>query len=372
MKDQDRFQHLLDRFHFGHFSIEEYDEFFGLLASGEYDEIIRDRIDLDYDTLDLTDDAGLPPHIAQEIIRNIKLSDKNTADILPSIPVRKISWLKWVAAASIILTLITGTYYYTQEKSKLSVANYPGTVPVDQLLKTKSNDKILQLVLSDGSMVTLQPNSTIYYSKDFAGKKREVVLEGEAFFTVKRDPSKPFLVYYHNIVTKVLGTSFNVRTLARTNNFEVAVKTGKVQVYENEKFVKKGNLAKTAIITPNQRVVYNSAVEIFEKSLVDQPAPIVNRGAIENKTNKGKKETFVYNRNKLVDIFNDLSEQYGIEIIPENENFNNCLFTGDLSSQDLFTKLKIICLTINASYETIGTQIIVKGKGCAVPKSKLH
>jgi ribosomal protein L30E len=240
------------------------------------------------------------------------------------------------------------------------------------LLKKESNNKMLQLVLSDGSVVSLQPNSRIYYSKDFTGKNREVILEGEAFFLVKRDPSKPFLVYYHNIVTKVLGTSFNVRTLARTNNFEVAVKTGKVQVYENEKTVKKGNLAKTVIITPNQRAVYNSTGENFEKLLVEQPQLIQNKATSENKPNKFKKEIFIYNQNKLIDIFHDLSEQYGIDIIPENENINNCLFTGDLSSQDLFTKLKIICLTINASYETIGTQIIVKGKGCALPKLKLR
>jgi transmembrane sensor len=53
----------------------------------------------------------------------------------------------------------------------------------------------------------------------------------------------------------------------------------------------------------------------------------------------------------------------------ENENLNNCLFTGDLSAQDLYTKLRILTLTINASYEINGTKILLKGEGCGQPPS---
>ena len=368
MKDQNRFQFLLESYFSEKLSIEEYDELFDKIASGEYDQFIKDQIGNEFNTLDLSEEAGLPPHIAQEIIRNIKISDKNTAEILPSVPIHKNRWLRWVAAASVVLVLTTGYFLYNKINDSLLVSNFPGTIPKEQMLKKVSTDKTMDVVLADGSKVELQPNSTIYYSKEFAAKKREVILEGEAFFKVTKDPSKPFLVYYHHIVTKVLGTSFNIRTLDKTGNLEVAVKTGKVQVFENEKFVHVGKIAKAVIITPNQKVIYNTANENFEKTIVENPAPIALVETTEEKNGTSKKGNFVYNRYKLMDIFKEMSVQYGIEIIPENENFNNCLFTGDLNSQDLITKLKIICLTVNANYETIGTQIIIKGKGCAPVK----
>ena len=368
MNDQNRFQFLLNRYLSEALSIEEYDEFFEKIASGAYDQLIKDQIGNEFDTLDLNEEAGLPPQIAQEIIRNIKISERNTEEILPSVSFYKHRWLRWVAAASVVLVLATGYFFYNKINDPLSVSNFPLTIPEDQMLKKVSADKVINVVLADGSKVELQPNSTIYYSKEFAAKKREVILEGEAFFKVTKDPSKPFLVYYHNIVTKVLGTSFTIRTLAKTGNLEVAVKTGKVQVFENEKFVQVGKTAKAVIITPNQKVIYNTANENFEQTIVENPTPIALVETTDEKNSSSKNGNFVYNRHKLMDVFKELSVQYGIEIIPENENFNNCLFTGDLNSQDLFTKLKIICLTVNANYETIGTQIIIKGKGCAPVK----
>jgi hypothetical protein len=49
----------------------------------------------------------------------------------------------------------------------------------------------------------------------------------------------------------------------------------------------------------------------------------------------------------------------------ENESIYNCLFTGDISHQNLYTKLDIICKTLNASYEVVGTKILIHGIGCS-------
>ena len=364
MKDQHRINYLLNKYLSEDISINEHDELFAMIASGGFDTIIGNRMEDEYNTLPMDGEAGLPPHVAQEIIRNIKLSDKHTEALLPTIALRRNRWIRWVAAASVILILVTGGLIYNQLEQEPVQENLSAIIPDDQLLKTSSSGKPVQVVLKDGSKVLLQPNSTLYYSTRFSDKKREVILDGEAFFTVKRDPSKPFLVFYHKIVTKVLGTSFNIRTNAQTKNLEVAVKTGKVQVFENQHFLPNGLNGKTVIVTPNQKAIYNNQMESLETALVDIPLPIAEKADAEDKSSKTKKSNHVYNRQHLMDIFKTLSDQYGIEIIPENENFSNCLFTGDLTNQDLYTKLKIICLTVNASYETIGTRIFIKGKGC--------
>jgi hypothetical protein len=59
-----------------------------------------------------------------------------------------------------------------------------------------------------------------------------------------------------------------------------------------------------------------------------------------------------------------LQQDYGIDIVPENESIYQCLFTGDISQQDLFTKLDMICRATNASYEIVGTRIVIRGRGC--------
>ena len=193
--------------------------------------------------------------------------------------------------------------------------------------------------------------------------KREVYLEGEAFFQITKNPQKPFLVYYNNIVTKVLGTSFTINTNPQTGNVEVVVKTGRVQVSENKKLMK-GDELNAVIVTPNQKAIYKTEARLFETILVENPQLIADDEHTSIKTPLNHKENFVYDQEKLLNVFKQLEQRYGIEIITENATLNNCVFTGDVSDQDLYTKLKIICLTTNSSYEINGTKILIKGKGC--------
>src|SRR4029077_14541011 len=135
--------------------------------------------------------------------------------------------------------------------------SFAALIPDSMITKTNSGDHQEIVNLSDGSRVTMQPHSVLHYARKFSTDKREVYLQGEAFFRVAKNPSKPFLVYYNNLVTKVLGTSFNVNTNALTGNIEVSVKTGRVQVYENKQLINDSK-NKAVILTPNQKVIYKT------------------------------------------------------------------------------------------------------------------
>lgn len=82
--------------------------------------------------------------------------------------------------------------------------------------------------LPDGSEIVLKANSSIKYPSHFPGKSREVSLEGEAFFKVKKDTEHPFIVKTENLTTEVLGTSFNIRSGQHYS--VVTVATGRVKV----------------------------------------------------------------------------------------------------------------------------------------------
>jgi transmembrane sensor len=92
------------------------------------------------------------------------------------------------------------------------------------------NQVINEYILPDGSVVALNSNSKLVFPKQFKGDTREVTIEGEAFFDVKPNAEKPFIINAGNAQVKVVGTSFNVCAYPETETVEVVVETGKVQV----------------------------------------------------------------------------------------------------------------------------------------------
>lgn len=358
MSDEERFSYLLDRYVSGTLSGDEHNEFFVMINTNRFDVLLSADMLKDLKNGEHNTDAGLPPHVAHEIIRNIYLTEKSTKEILPVIGKRSLNW-KWMAAASILLVVLVSYFTINGKDNKESfVSLIPGT----SISKTNSGAAPITIALDDGSLVTLSPSSTVHYAKKFTGDSREIYLEGEAFFEVAKNLGKPFFVYYNTIVTKVLGTSFRINTSSETGDIEVSVRTGKVQVYENKNLTEERPSEVAVIVTPNQKAVYKKTNRLFETLLVDQPQPISNEapGYTEGK----KRPNFIFEQEKLLTVFQQIEKTYGIEIVPENTAINDCIFTGDVSTNDLHKKLEIICLTVNASYQINGTKILIKGNGC--------
>jgi ferric-dicitrate binding protein FerR (iron transport regulator) len=84
--------------------------------------------------------------------------------------------------------------------------------------------------LSDGTEVLLGPGSTLRHPRAFAGRLREVTLEGEAYFTVEHDERRPFRVRAGNLIATDLGTEFLVRAYPENAEARVVVRSGTVSV----------------------------------------------------------------------------------------------------------------------------------------------
>jgi transmembrane sensor len=124
-------------------------------------------------------------------------------------------------AAILILALFAGTAGYYLVTS-LSDAK--------QQIVLAGERTVNEITLSDGTLVTLNSSSTLEYPRKFTSDIREVTITGEAFFDVKPDPDKPFVINAGKMQVKVLGTSFNVRAYPEAEVVEVVVETGIVQV----------------------------------------------------------------------------------------------------------------------------------------------
>ena len=91
------------------------------------------------------------------------------------------------------------------------------------------NDK-LAVMLPDSSEVWLNAGSSILYPETFAKDKRQVILNGEAYFSVKKDTASPFIVETSQLSVKVLGTRFNVKAYPNDEKITTTLTSGKVEV----------------------------------------------------------------------------------------------------------------------------------------------
>lgn len=281
-------------------------------------------------------------------------------------PARRINRLRYgLGIAAAFLLILAGAWFMAYNMSgRNRDYSYEALVKRSgvKLMETSNTSSgPLVIRLSDGSSVTLEKNARISYAPSFSGlDKREVYLSGDAFFDIQKNPSKPFSVYANEVVTKVLGTSFKVKTDLTAGKVTVEVLTGRVEVYEQRKAaVKPGSRRGNGVIlTPNQKVVYSAEKDLFESTLVDDPIPIVKKG------NEKAKRLFLFEDTPLSEVIKDLEATYGIEVEVENEAIYNCRFTGDISEQNLYRKLDALCQSTKTSYEIKETKIFIKGKGC--------
>lgn len=263
---------------------------------------------------------------------------------------------KWVAAASVV-GIIAVTTFFLLKKDITTTSSFSSIIPQSGFTKTSNTtEKALRVLLEDSSVIVLEPGTTINYPIHFNASVREVYLEGEAFFDISKNAKRPFFIYHNNLVTHVIGTSFIINTRTSNKNAEISVITGRVEVSENSRLVKaqKNPKGTGVVLTPNQKVVYAEDSRTFMASIVEKPMPVKNKTA----------ETFLFDNENIGNVLASISKTYAIEIVVENENTNNCTFTGNITNQDLYQKLDVICKSVNVIYEVKGTKILIKGTGC--------
>ncbi|WP_143156078.1 FecR family protein [Cyclobacterium lianum] len=204
--------------------------------------------------------------------------------------------------------------------------------------------------LSDGSIVWLKSDSRLYYPEKFDQNSREVRLEGEAFFDVVHDKSRPFIIHSGDMITKVLGTSFNVRDYKKQAEKAVEVLTGSVKVTLNREDGTRENV----VLKSREKVSYNKAAPFGEEVIKNEP-PLMSGGS-----NMDLK----FEEASIQEIIEKLNHVHNVRIKIKNEALSACSITADLTNETLDLCLEIISRAINAKYYQIDDQIFIDGKGC--------
>ena len=239
--------------------------------------------------------------------------------------VKKLKW-KQIAAITIGFIFLASLLFTILTPAKISTIAY------------FSSDNIKVDTLPDASIITLNKNSSLSYLSTFNNSSRNVSLKGEAFFKITPNKDKPFVINVNDLTVKVVGTSFNIKSL--NGNTEVIVESGIVQVTRKNK---------SLLLKPNEKTVIHDSDTAIHK-IIDN----------EKLYNYYKTNQFVCNNTPLSKLVNIINEAYNVNIQIEGSDLNDMPITTTFNNESLTHILQIIQFTFNIKLIDNGKSLILK------------
>lgn len=254
----------------------------------------------------------------------------------------------YIGIAASLLLLMSAGFYFLSRSNAVATVTEPNVV--SPFVSVENTDpEVRRVILPDGSLVEMSPDSKIRYARDVRAESRELYLEGEAYFDVARNAEKPFYVYAGDIVTKVLGTSFIIRAKHADEKVTVSVKTGSVTVYSRKASHKK------TLLAPNQEVVYDPVKEV----LATHVAVVEQADEVKRDFNE-----MHFDETSVSDVLNTLTRTYDIDIVFDPEVLSGCVLTSSFYEEGLYDRIDVICTAIGATYAIVDAKIVIEAKGC--------
>ena len=260
--------------------------------------------------------------------QRVEQKDNPVDNTAPFPSTKKRTFGTWLRAAAIMLLIAGGGL------TAYKMSNSTTTINSELAVITET--------LPDGTVVTLNKNSSISYHKNFKGDTRNITLHGEAFFDVTPNKAKPFIIDVDGVTVRVVGTSFNIKSTEQRT--EVVVATGIVTVSKNNNAVK---------LTPNE-------VAIVETGS-NAPVKTISKDDLYNYY---KTKEFICDGTPLWRLVEVLNEAYNKDIKIRNPRLKDIQLSTRFSDESLDMILTVIKETykdsVNINIEQKGDQIIIK------------
>jgi transmembrane sensor len=238
------------------------------------------------------------------------------------------SIMKWAAVVALVCVATFAVIQFRTQKTTLMTEQSPQ-----------------EFQLPDGSTVWLNAKSRLTYGTDFL-QKRTVQFSGEGFFNVSHDPSHPFSIETETTATRVLGTSFNLRSYAKEDSVELIVIEGKVSFLPDD--------ADEAIISSQHKVVYSQTDQKTVESAVADLNAIAWKTRLLNFVDA-----------PISKVLDDLQRYNGVTISAENKNILNCHFSGSFEDKTLEQILATLAFSLDLEYKKTDNGYHLFGNGCS-------
>jgi ferric-dicitrate binding protein FerR (iron transport regulator) len=218
-------------------------------------------------------------------------------------------------AAILLLVLLLPFSYYTGRRNASESDTYT-TISCAQGDRTS-------VILPDSSRVYLNSGSRLIFNNNFQKGVRLVRLDGEAYFSVRKDPFNPFRVKTSDIDVEVLGTEFNLKAYPDEGTISATLVTGSIKVSDNRG---------TAILEPSQKMVFDKASHKMQIQNIADLSP-------ETEWKNGR---LVFRNQSLGELEQQLERWFDVEIKFADEYVKNRRFTGTLERESILEVISYI------------------------------
>ncbi|MBX2844335.1 MAG: FecR domain-containing protein [Flammeovirgaceae bacterium] len=244
--------------------------------------------------------------------------------------------------AAIAILVIGLTFYVTNIDKKEIVTEVP---EIEILVKENERGKKTQFTLSDGTKIWLNASSKLEFPKVFTDNSRKVYLEGQAYFEVAKDSSKPFKVITSNITTTALGTKFNINAFPENEEIEIDLTEGKVLIQNTEnKSVKNEN-----ILVSGKALLFNKLTREVTESKFDPKAATAWKDGI-----------IYFNHASLYSVVDKLERWYGVNIQISGKREKDWDYTGEFDNENLKNVLESISTVEKFEFTLIKKDVLIK------------
>ena len=256
----------------------------------------------------------------------------------------------WAAGAAAVLAVLIGFYILPSQKDAGTIGVLQSGQQAEQGWIRNDTDRSKLIQLADGSTIFLKPGSAVRYPDHFEADHRKVELQGEAFFEVAPDQSKPFFVHAGETITKVLGTSFSVRAFGDDTETVIGVRSGKVNVSRMDA----GTPAETVQVVPGQQVSVSKNNGTISKAILASNDEI---SAFLRSAANGKNI-------EVVHYLNIARKAFDVNISFDPKKMKACKIRANFEGMHLIEQIDAMCKAINASYSVQNGGIVIKSRGC--------
>ena len=262
-----------------------------------------------------------------------KVSDK-----IESKPFYSTTWLR-VAAAILVLFGAAATFYKTFSVVDTTELYAGAEVKIDTLI--------------DGSIITLNQKSSIKYLADFNEGHREISLEGEAFFDIERDESKPFIINLNQSKVTVLGTSFNIKSETNDELVRVFVKSGVVlfEYLPNDS----SSTYLSIELRAGDKVVFNKETHQLEA---------MDEASTSNVDMYWINKELVFDGIALHKVAKILEVVYDVKITFTELQSKECLLTANFQNAEIDQIMAVISTTFELELTQTDNHYVLKGLSC--------
>jgi len=249
--------------------------------------------------------------------------------------------LFYVAASFIFLLLTTSLFFYLRNSNRQ---------------ETYTGIKTQRVLLPDGSEVVLNASSKLIYPKKFDADNRAVSLVGEAFFKIKKDELRPFIIHTAHTQVKVLGTSFNLRAYPNETKTETSLIEGALEVSFKDKS------QKTILLKPKEKLIVRNNPQ--QSKIESADIQLSNISFYHPKDSISMETLWLTNKLAFKDTRFDelalaLERKYGVDISFQGTKARELRFNAVFEKENIHQVLNALKLAAPFGYQVTADKIVI-------------